>query len=86
MSSFLFVKRYSHRILLFAMQGNGGVHAKRRQFQINQNRKSRNKHPWESNYALGAGSLHPRHTDKRATDDHLEPSQGMRGGNDILTQ
>ena len=58
----------------------------RRDFQINPNKIRRNNHPLDGNNALRPVFLHRWHTDKRSTDNHLEPFQGMRGGNDILAQ
>ncbi len=86
MSPFLFVKESSHRVLLSAMQGNGRVMPNRRDLQIKPDRIRRNKHPLEGNNAPKPVFLHRRHTDKRSTNNHLEPFQGMRGGNDIFAQ
>jgi hypothetical protein len=82
--SLLFVKGSLHEISLSAMQGNGGVMPNRRDFQINPDSKSWNKHPLEVNYTPDTGSLGRRHTDQRSIDGHLEPFQGMRDGDNIV--
>jgi len=58
----------------------------RRDFQINPNKIRRNNHLLEGNNARKTVFLRRRHTDKRPADDHLEPFQGMRGGDDIFAQ